>query len=99
MKMIQIYTLALLISNSIWASERPADCPPQYAACLTRVETERIAIQQVELERLRVLRKISTRRFGWSLGPGLGVGIVVDEDFNTEWVPTAGGFLVWGLRF
>jgi hypothetical protein len=78
--------------------QRPEWCRPHFEC----VETSEIVVDSeyhIEL-REQVLRyKRRAQRFGLTVGFGLGVGGVVNENYDVHWVPAGGPMIVWGLRF
>lgn len=80
------------------APKRPEWCRPGFVCVQT---SEVVADTEYHLDLREQIAKYrgSSRRFGLTIGFGLGVGGVVDDEFDVRWVPTGGCFLVWGIRF
>ena len=105
-RILSFLVVSLALSSGVFAGEcvcpdEPEGCtlPSKYAVCLKRAEAKRVALQQVELEELRALRRIGARRFGFTFGPGLGVSGIVTDEFDVKWVPAGGAYIVWGFHF
>jgi hypothetical protein len=90
--------LAASISLAADAPTRPEWCKPGWECVPTK---EMVADSEYHLDLRSQVAQYRSRasRFGLTIGFGLGVGGVVDDDFNVRWVPTGGCFITWGLRF
>lgn len=80
------------------ATERPDWCRQGYS-CIKTSELVVDSEFHLDLREQVIKYKSRARRFGLTIGFGLGVGGVVDDDFDVHWTPTAGCFLVYGIRF
>lgn len=80
------------------APKRPAWCQQGYV-CVPTAEIAADAEYHLDLREQIAKYRGSSRRFGLTIGFGLGVGGVVDKDFGVQYVPTGGLFLVYGIRF
>lgn len=78
--------------------ERPEWCKPGYE-CITRGELADATIRLIDLKTELALARAKARRFGLTVGVGMGVGGVVDDSFEVKTVPTGGVFIVYGWRF
>ena len=103
MKRVMILVAAAILSAGLAlgaddAPKRPAWCQPGYV-CVPTAEIAADAEYHLDLREQIAKYMGSSRRFGLTIGFGLGVGGVVDDDFNVRYVPTGGCFLVYGIRF
>lgn len=83
------------------APKKPDICnqlPPGWR-CVTVKELVADTEYHLDLREQVARYRTSSRRFGLTIGFGLGVGGVVDDDFQVRWVPTGGAMIVWGIRF
>lgn len=79
------------------APKRPEWCRPGYI-CLTRAEVVADAEYHLDLREQAARYRASSRRFGLTIGPSVGIYGVVDDDYDVRWVPAAGFSLTWGWR-
>ena len=79
-------------------AERPDWCHPGYI-CLKREDAEALDIKLINLETQLVIANSKIRRWGFAVGPGVGVSGIVTDDWNVKWVPSAGGYMLWGFYF
>jgi len=78
--------------------KRPLWCQPGWE-CLPTAELANAAIMTLNLRIELAKAQAKNRHFGWTIGPGFGVGGVVDKDFHVQYVPTGGVYAVFGWRF
>ena len=97
---LAVFTLCLMSAPVLAADvePQPPNCPEGYV-CLTLSElAERTAfIWQLQAE--RTLLRARARRFGFTVGCGVGVAGVVDEDFQTRTAPALACGAFYGFRF
>lgn len=79
-------------------SPRPAWCQKGWA-CVPTEEIAADAEYHLDLREQINTYRARAKRFGWTVGPGIGAAGVVDENLDVHWVPTAGFFLIFGWRF
>ena len=96
-----VFVLLLALLPGIGAAaepDRPAWCLPGYE-CVKTSEMTANTVLLIDLrEKLREAKAVG-RRWGWSVGPGIGVSGVVDRNYDVSYIPGGGFYVVWGLRF
>lgn len=104
MNTIRAFWLTLILIGTFCGASlaadlaRPAWCQKGWE-CIPTKEIAADTEYHLNLQEKLLAYSARARRFGWTVGPGIGVAGVVDSDLTVHWVPTAGFFLVFGLRF
>jgi hypothetical protein len=98
-----VLAVAILLvgASGIAAAAEPKNpdwCKPGWICVTAQELAERTAnVWDLRAEMARL--KAKSRRFGWTVGCGLGVAGAIDEDFRARAIPAANCSVIYGLRF
>ncbi len=80
--------LALAVASHAEETARPDWCRKGWV-CVTVEEMSEDTIYKINLREQLAILKAKNSRFGWSVGCGVGIAAVIDEDYDVS-APPAG---------
>ena len=85
---VLLSTIALSVDLHADETARPDWCRKVWI-CVTAEEISEDTIYKINLREELAVAKAKSSRMGWDLGCGVGVAVVIDEDYNVN-APPAG---------
>ena len=87
---VVLLAVALGAGEARGLSGCPPGVDPQKYVCLSLEEAAKIRIDQIDLEEENAILKARKRRFGFHFGCGVGVGAIINAEWDAKLAPVPG---------